>query len=421
MHRAMPSITRLSIPLMLLSLTQQAAALSPIAELGNKLFHDPALSASGQQSCASCHSAQNAGMANNKLAVQLGGVSLNAQDFRNVPTLMYSRFVPQPSTSANGQPIGGLQLDGRAANLAAQAVMPFLAPNEMANATSADVRQRLQQRPYLGEFQRLFGSAILNDADATLQAIGKAIAAYEVEDPALQPFSSKFDAVQRSQAQFSAREANGWRLFNDPDKGNCLRCHSSSGTQTRPALFTNFSYHALALPRNWQIIYNRDDLPLPDFAPSNGLTLGAPGHRYYDLGACGPLRTDLASQTGQCGKFRVPTLRNVALKGAYGHNGVFADLFQVLDFYTTRDLQPARWYRKADGVSPDLPYNDLPLQYQTQIARMPPFHFLPGRIARLTTAEQRDIVAFLCTLTDGYEPGNPAAYRYPPQCQAASQ
>jgi cytochrome c peroxidase len=119
-------------------------------------------------------------MANNKLAVQLGGISLSTQGFRNVPTVMYSRFVPPSAIKANGQPIGGLQLDGRASNLAAQAVMPFLAPNEMANATSADVRQRLQQRPYLGEFQRIFGATVLKDADATLQAIGKAIAAYEV-------------------------------------------------------------------------------------------------------------------------------------------------------------------------------------------------------------------------------------------------
>lgn len=421
MKRLMSQAIRFTMGTMLTGLALPAAALSPMAELGNKLFHDPTLSASGQQSCASCHIQQNAGMANNKLAVQLGGISLSSQGFRNVPTVLYSRFIPPPGINANGQPFGGLQLDGRAISLAAQAIQPFLAPNEMANATSADVRQRLQRRPYLRDFQQLFGTATLNDADATLQAIGKAIAAYEVEEPTLQPFSSKFDAVQRGQAQFSPREANGWRLFNDPEKGNCLRCHSSNGTQGRPPLFSNFSYHALALPRNWNIIYNRDDLPQPAFAPANGLTLGAPGHRYYDLGLCGPLRTDLASQTGQCGKFRVPTLRNVALKGAYGHNGVFADLFQVVDFYTTRDLQPARWYRKADGITADLPYNDLPQQYQVQVEKLPPFHFLPGRIPRLSLAEQRDLVAFMCTLTDGYDPRSPAAYRYPPQCVATTQ
>lgn len=421
MKRLVSPAARLSITAMLAGLALPAMALSPIADLGNKLFHDPALSASGQQSCASCHTDQNAGMTNNRLAVQLGGISMNSQGFRNTPTVMYSRFVPAPAVNANGQPFGGLLLDGRAANLAIQATLPFLAPNEMANATSADVRQRLQQRPYLRDFQRIFGTATLNDADATLQAMGKAIAAYEVENPALQPFSSKFDAVQRGQAQFSPREANGWRLFNDPEKGNCLRCHTSSSAPGRPPLFSNFSYHALALPRNWNIVYNHDDLPQPAYAPANGLTLGAPGHRYYDLGMCGPFRTDLASQTGLCGKFRVPTLRNVALKGAYGHNGVFADLFQVVDFYTTRDLQPARWYRKADGVNADLPYNDLPLQYQAQVEKLPPFHFLPGRTPRLSPPEQRDLVAFMCTLTDGYDPRNPAAYRYPPQCVATTQ
>lgn len=407
----------------LLALPFQAQALSPMATLGHQLFHDPVLSASGQQSCASCHSPENGWTANNKLAVQLGGASLTLQGFRNTPTVAYTRFTPptRPEDVTNGLARGGFLLDGRATDLAAQAMLPFVAPNEMANATNADVRQRLMIRPYLADFQKIFGTAVLRDADATVKAMARAIAAYEVEDRDFQLFNSKFDAVQRKQAQFTAQEANGARLFNDPAKGNCASCHSSNGINGLPPLFSNFSYHALGLPRNWRIIYNQDQQPLPTYLAANGANLGAPSHLYYDLGACGPFRQDLASQTGLCGKFKVPTLRNAALKGAYGHNGVFNTLQQVVDFYNTRDLQTARWYKKADGNNVDISYNDLPLIYHANIERRPPFAPLPGNRPRLRDNEVRDLVAFICTLTDGFDPKNPAAYRYPPQCHAAAQ
>lgn len=402
----------------LASVPLAAQALSPLAELGRAMFNDPLLSASGQLACATCHAPQNAMMAPNALPVQMGGAAMNLPGFRNAPTVTYALFTPRRNPP--GAPTrAGFQLDGRAVDLAAQAMMPFTSVNEMANVTTTEVRQRLVIRPYAGTFQSVFGAAVLRDADATVRAMGQAIAAYEQEGPEFQRFTSKFDAAAVGRATLTAQEQNGQRLFNDPRKGSCAVCHSGNGGTAGAQLFSNYSFQAVGAPRNWKISYNQDTGVQPAFVPANGTKLGAPNHRYYDLGACGPFRTDLATQTTECGKFKVPSLRNVALKGAYYHNGVFNSLGQVVDFYNTRDVQPARWYRKADGVTPDIAYNDLPVIYQANIARHPPFQPLPGNLPRLQPGEIKDIVAFLCTLSDGFDPKNPAAYATPPQCLAA--
>jgi cytochrome c peroxidase len=179
-------------------------------------------------------------------------------------------------------------------------------------------------------------------------------------------------------------------------------------------LFTDHSFHNLGVPRNWNIVYNLDSTTLPSFAPANGTSLGSPGHHYYDLGLCGPVRTDLSGDTRLCGLFKVPTLRNVAIKQTYFHNGVYNDLHQVVGFYATRDSNLARIYVKPDG-SPDIPYNDLPQAYDGNVERrQAPFNQTRG--PSLTQAEVQNLVSFLCTLTDGYDPKNPSAYRVPPQC-----
>jgi cytochrome c peroxidase len=397
---------------------QAAPSQAALAALGRIMFSDPALSGSGAQSCASCHAPGNAMMAPNALPVQLGGVALNAQGFRNVPTAMYALFSPPANISTNGKLKGGQLLDGRASTLAAQAALPFVAPNEMANASSADVKTKLLGRPYLSQFVAVFGSTVLNNADATLAAMAQAIAAFEQTDPSFQLFSSKFDAYLKGQVQLTAQEANGLSLFNNPLKGNCAQCHVSTGVNGNPALFTDFTYHAEGVPRNWGIAYNQDNVIPPAFVPQNGYGLGAPNHAYYDLGACGPFRTDLSGQTAFCGQFKVPTLRNTAIKGAYEHNGVFNSLQQVLSFYNTREILPGNFYKKADGTA-DIVYNDLPVLYAANVENPVPFHPLPGKLPHLQPSDISDIITFLCTLTDGFNPPSPSTYRYPAQCQAA--
>jgi len=119
------------------------------------------------------------------------------------------------------------------------------------------------------------------------------------------------------------------------------------------------------------------------------------------MGLCGPLRLDLKSKTEYCGMFRTPTLRNVALRKSYFHNGSFHSLRKVVEFYVSRDITPEKWYsRTADGKVNI--YDDLPAQYHKNINVDPPFAPLPGNKPRLSTSEITDVVAFLNTLTDGY-------------------
>jgi cytochrome c peroxidase len=398
-----------------------APSQATLAALGKLIFADPSLSASGKLACASCHSPQHAGLAPNQLPVQLGGSAANLQGFRNVPTTTYALFTPQATVDSAGKLHGGQLLDGRALDLVAQAALPFVSANEMANSSNSDVSARLQRAAYFNQFKAAFGTAILTSADAVVAAMTQAIAAYERTDPSFALFTSKYDAVLNGKATLTVQEANGLALFNNPAKGNCAACHTSNPANGTAPLFTNHSYHALGVPRNWAIAYNNDAIPAPSFVPQNGLGLGLPTHHYYDLGACGPFRTNLigANAPSYCGQFKVPTLRNTALKGAYEHNGVFSSLAQVLNFYTNREIHPASIYLTADGKSPDIPYNDLPKIYQGNIETPPPLHPLPGNQPRLSPSEQQDIITFLCTLTDGFNPANPAAYPNPPQCKAA--
>lgn len=399
-----------------------SASLSPLASVGKLLFNDPALSASGQQSCASCHAQNdpvstvyNAFTAPNGLSVQIGGIAGDLPGLRNSPALTYALYTPAFSIAADGTPSGGFFLDGRAASLADQATQPFTNSFEMANASPAELQQHLLTRPYLAQLKAVFGDNAVADADTALANVGKAIAAFEQEDPAFHRFDSKYDAVAQGKAQFSAQELHGFALFNSPSKGNCAACHVSSGAKGLPALFTDHTYDNIGVPRNWAIAANNDASALP-YVPHNGAELGAP-HQYYDLGLCGPLRTDLGSSS--CGQFKVPSLRNVAVKRSYFHNGVFHTLQDVVDFYITRDTDPARWYVQADGVTPDIAYNDLPEQFDANVnTGEAPYG---GSAPTLNASERKDLISFLCTLTDGYDPANPAAYTYPAQCQQAAQ
>src|SRR5262245_29974917 len=110
--------------------------LSAAAVAGEALFNDKSLSASGQQSCATCHLKARAftgdPSVDHGLPVPLGGRNLDKPGFRNAPSLMYAAFTPAFSID-DGTPSGGFFRDGRASSLAAQAVQPFVTPFEMAN------------------------------------------------------------------------------------------------------------------------------------------------------------------------------------------------------------------------------------------------------------------------------------------------
>lgn len=440
-----------------------ASALSAEAQAGEALFNDQSLSASGQQSCATCHVKTRAftgDPATDKgLPVPLGGRHRDQPGFRNAPSLMYAAFTPAFSID-DGTASGGFFRDGRASTLEAQAVQPLLNSFEMANTDAAEVLSRLRGSPdTLQKFVAAFGSGVLNDATTTLSDIGVAIAAYEREDTEeFAPFTSKFDYYVDGKVQLSARELNGLALFNNPGKGNCTSCHPSVHQEfTSRALFTDFSYDNIGIPRNWSIPANTANplspvtgqpvayMPTPVNVPNDA------EYAYYDLGLCGPFlsdpkdtaaRTDLSRLIPTCGQFKVPTLRNVALTAPYFHNGSFPELHKAVEWYVTRDINNntgnnptpvaagpggnpyqavGTFYTQADGT-PDLyQYNDLPALFDANVnAGEVPYTapaFAGGNGPTLNAQEIDDLVAFLCTLTDGYDPSNPSTYNVPAQCQ----
>jgi cytochrome c peroxidase len=416
--------------------------MSATAQLGEKIFEDKTLSVSGQQSCATCHVAAYAFAADPSAAgpdhgspVPLGGPNMNLPGFRNTPSLMYASFTPAFFFDGDGGPNGGFFRDGRAATLADQAVEPFTTSFEMANADAAAVIVKLQGRPYLAEFTALYGAAVLNDVQLALQRMGQAIAAYETEAQEFHPFASRYDYWQQGKATLSAQELHGLRLFNDPSKGNCAACHpSTSGNGVTPPLFTDFSFDNLGVPRNAKIPSN-DAASAPAYTPVNsddGI------HSYYDLGVCGPLRENGAlNVSGICGQFKVPTLRNIAVTAPYFHNGQFPSLLEAIGFYVRRDTNPGQFYpTAADGSATK--FDDLPALYGGQFVvniNEPgsdagyfgnvnnleiPYNRLMGDQPTLDTAEINDLIAFLCTLTDGYDPANPTGQALPAQCQTAA-
>jgi cytochrome c peroxidase len=181
-------------------------------------------------------------------------------------------------------------------------------------------------------------------------------------------------------------ELHGLRLFNDPEKANCAGCHLSKPSRDGlPPMFTDYEYEALGVPRNTALAANRNA-------------------RYFDMGLCGPYRTDLAAQTQYCGMFLTPTLRNSATRHAFFHNGVYRSLDQVLTFYNLRDLQPGKIYPR-DTRGRVAQYDDLPENYHANIDKADaPFGRKPGDALPMTDADMKDIIAFLQTLNDGYRP-----------------
>lgn len=434
--------------------------LSSVAAAGKALFHDVTLSASGVQSCATCHVQSRAFTADpvtdHNLPVPLGGALMNQTGFRNAPSLSYASYTP-PLSMDDG-PVGGFFRDGRASALDTQAQQPFVTGFEMANADAAEVIGRLRNSAdSLSAFVAVYGAAVLDDPDTALADMGKAIAAYETEDPDFHPFSSKYDYYVLGQVPLTAQELNGLALFNNPGKGNCTACHPSQVQAFNShALFTDFSYDNIGVPRNWAIPANNVSAVSPiDGAPFSTVLkpINVPAdaeYAFYDLGFCGPFlpakadanaHPDFTSVTSLCGVFKVPTLRNIAITNPYFHNGVFNTLHDLVEWYVTRDINnntgnnpvavpagaggnPYRavgtFYTAADGT-PDLyQYNDLPIAYDANVNVGEAPYVLPnfagGPAPTLNAQEIDDVVAFLCTLTDGYEPSNPSAYVVPDQC-----
>lgn len=366
--------------------------LSQQAQLGKMIFFDVSLSASGKMSCATCHHPDHAYAPDNDLAVQLGGEKLNQPGTRAVPSLRYLTFtplftrhyyLPSPEGVEDEGPAGGFTQDGAVNSLHEQASIPLLSANEMANVDAATVTQKIKASNYAKQFAQVYGEQIFSDAKKTLAQVGNALEAFQMEDASFHPYTSKFDAVVSGNAAFTDAELRGYRVFKDSSKGNCAKCHLDSvGAGGKPAQFTDFAYEALGVPRNSAILANRSA-------------------NYADMGLCGPFRKDMMKETKYCGMFKTPTLRNVATRKVFFHNGYFRHLDDAMHFYVERDSQPQKWYSKKNRKVQI--YDDLPKQYHDNIDHVnAPFDRKKGAPAALNDAEIKDLVVFLGTLNDGY-------------------
>jgi cytochrome c peroxidase len=414
------------------------APLSAVALLGRKIFFDARLSASGKMSCATCHNPQRAYAPANALAVQLGGPDMKQPGIRAVPSLTYLEHTPSFSIGPDQKPDddddhaaiaaalaqqtakldagvkvasvvkadiatggasaaaeemvpqGGLDWDGRAASLLEQAGGPLLDPREMANPNAGALLAKLKTAPYAKDMTMLFGPGVFTTPSLALGEAYFALARYQVEDRSFHSYDSKFDYYLAGRVSLSARELRGKQLFDDPKKGNCAACHLDKPSKDgRAPVFTDYQFEALGAPRNRTIAANRNA-------------------RFYDEGLCGPLRKDLARQQNYCGLFKTPSLRNVATRQVFFHNGVFRSLEQVMHFYIERETKPQKWYPRAADGKVHL-YNDLPPGHRGNVdVTDAPFDRKPGDGPALSDDEIRAVIAFLETLTDGYHDAAPA-------------
>jgi cytochrome c peroxidase len=360
-----------------------------MTEAGRSLFFDPALSRSKKLACATCHDPRFAYGPPNDHATQLGGPEMNQDGLRAVPSLRYLEKVPAftehlyeeaKGESVDQGPTGGHGWDGRANSTHDQARLPLTSPFEMANDSVASVVDTVSHAAYAPEFRAAFGDDVFADPKRAENAVLLALEVFQQSPKDFYPYHSRFDEWLRQKATLTAEEERGLSLFSDPKKGNCASCHPSLILRGAFPGFTDFGFVAVGVPRNPAISANKD----PTF---------------FDLGLCGPLRTDLSAEKKYCGAFRAPTLRNVTLRRVFFHNGVFHRLEEVLEFYAERDTNPKKWFPKNPDGTVDL-YNDMPPEYRANVEQTPPFGRKPGERPALTRAEIRDMLAFLGTLTD---------------------
>jgi cytochrome c peroxidase len=338
--------------------------------LGKAIFFDTNLSDPSGQSCASCHSPE-AGFANpnHSNPTSEGAVAGLFAD-RNAPTIAYTQYSPEFYYDGTGY-IGGQFLDGRASTLEIQAGGPPLNPVEMHNASKESYVNKLSLASYVNEFKHIYGSDIFNDINKTYAAIGDALATYE-RTSQVSKFTSKFDTFQRGDANLTAQEKLGLDLFLN--KGKCFVCHplSNEDLTTVPALFTEYDYENIGVPQNPN---NKFHTMSAEYNPT--------GAGFIDTGLARNPQVIADGRTAENrGKFKTPTLRNVEFTAPYMHNGVFKTLKEVVEFYNTRDTDKARWGESEvpENVNKDF-IGDL----------------------KLTNKEEKAIVAFLLTLSDGYQ------------------
>ena len=286
-------------------------------DLGKALFFDTDLSKNGTQACATCHSPEH-GFTDPRetdagRAVSLGDDGASLGD-RNAPTAAYAIFSPPFHRREDGKYVGGQFLDGREKDLAGQAGGPPLNPIEMGMPNKAAVVARLKGKPaYAEAFPRLFGKDVFDTDEAAYGAMAAAIAAFEGTDT-FAPFDSKYDRFLRGEVKLTDQEELGRLLFFSQQFTNCNQCHQLRRLPgQKKETFSNYEYHNIGIPANTAV------------RVLNGVA--------KDQVDRGLLDNPAVDDPAEAGKFKVPTLRNIAVTGPYMHNGVFTKLRTAILFY----------------------------------------------------------------------------------------
>lgn len=410
--------------------------LSPIEQLGKSVFFDANLSATGTQSCSSCHDPAfgfASPLGSQSQLISASGMAPGAVEGRfgnrKPPTVAYMSYAPPLFHGwEDGAPlfVGGAFVDGRATGhrlglpIADQVEGPFLNPVEMALPHQACVVARVcapkDPSAYPITMTDVWGpeacsvalpegfdqacanpdapltigdEALLAQVNASFDQIALSLAAYE-GSAEVNRFSSRFDQWAAGMGDLTDLELAGFALFKD--KAKCAQCHVLGPRPSgEGALFTDFTYDNVGVPRN------RAN-PWYGQLPFNPL-----GEKWVDKGLAATLEKDeiyapLAASA--VGKQKVPTLRNLDKRPdsssarTYTHNGYFKTLEGVVHFYNTRDVLP----RCANATASEA---------EAMAQGCWPAPEIPENVNRdemgdlkLTASEEAAIVAFLKTLSD---------------------
>jgi cytochrome c peroxidase len=416
--------------------------------LGKLLLFDKELSVNRNEACAFCH------MPETGFTGPISELNRATGSYPGSVRTRFSERKPQTHTYAplspvfhynegQGDLVGGNFWDMRATGrrlgnpAAEQAEGPPTNPVEMGLPDLACAVYRASRRPYRALFESVWGAqafAIAWPADieqvcsrpgpppaddpspvhlgpedrgrasATFDQMAQSIAGYESSHE-VTAFSSKYDAVQAGKAQFTAQEQEGYDLFRG--KAKCNGCHRDGGPGEEP-LFTDFTASNIGTPANPDLPYYAEGAP-----DARGYVANKRGPSFVDLGVGGfladghplsqPSAVDarwkpLAQQNR--GRFRVPTLRNVDKRPspdfvkAFGHNGYFKSLKQIVHFYNTRDVLPrCAPHDSREGTA------CWPAPETTENMNKSKV----GNLA-LSDDEENALVAFMRTLTDGFAP-----------------
>ncbi|MGV3548422.1 cytochrome-c peroxidase [Rhizobium sp.] len=311
------------------------ADLYPTPEkLGEALFNDPNLSKNRTQSCATCHMPGRAFSDRNDVnkgnAVSLGDDGRSFGD-RNAPSATYAALNPPFGKDTDGGWIGGQFWDGRASDLEEQAGGPPVNPVEMGMPDEKAVAARIAENAdYVKAFEAFYGKDVLKDPKKTFLAATQAIASFE-RTPQFSPFDSRYDRYLRGEVKFTDQEELGRTLFFSKQFTNCNLCHNVKARDGRieGATFTSYKYFNIGVPTN------------PDARKLNG---SKPDFIDQGLAANPHVNGDPKER----GKFKTPSLRNVAVTAPYMHNGAFNDLRTVILFYNKYNSK-----KKSRQVNPE--------------------------------------------------------------------